>query len=153
MFPSLPHEPPSISTLTKINLIELPPLTPEEQPLEQSTKTVLSNMLPQADYLTIYNGLSVLLIGDHSIRTLYRDVAKVLKYGRLLDYNEVSRQNGKYTCMEGETTLKHEGKIGTFEYQDIKQFILPNNSTKLIYIHLASLLNDKISSDTLKFLK
>ncbi|CAF4625074.1 unnamed protein product, partial [Rotaria sp. Silwood2] len=58
MFPSLPHKPPSISTLTKINLIELPPSTPEQQPLEQSTKTVLSNMLPQSDYLTIYNGLS-----------------------------------------------------------------------------------------------
>ncbi|CAF3607708.1 unnamed protein product [Rotaria sp. Silwood1] len=57
MFPSLIHKPPSISTLPKINLIELPPLTPKKQPLEQSTKAVLSNMLPQSDYLTIYNGL------------------------------------------------------------------------------------------------
>ncbi|CAF1379449.1 unnamed protein product [Rotaria sp. Silwood1] len=60
MFPSLIHKPPSISTLPKINLIELPPLTPKKQPLEQSTKAVLSNMLPQSDYLTIYNGLTSL---------------------------------------------------------------------------------------------
>jgi hypothetical protein len=171
MLPSLPHTPPSISTLSKISLIELPPLTSEEQPLEKSTKTVLSDMLPQSDYLTIYNGLTVLFIGDHSIRTLYRGVAKVLKYNRSLECSEASRQNGKYNCIEGslrekmldklliitntlgETNLRHKGTICTVEYQDIKQFVLPNNSTKLIYLHLGSLLNDKSATDALKSLK
>jgi len=76
MFPSHP------STLPKINLIELPLLVLDEKGLEKSTKIALSHMLPQSDYLKI------LFIGDNSIRTLYQDVIKALKYGRLLDYIE-----------------------------------------------------------------
>ncbi len=76
-------------------------VTTEEKPLQYSTKVALSDMLPQSDYLRIYNSLNVLFIGDNSIDTLYRDLAKMLQYDRLLDYNEASRPNGKYNCIEG----------------------------------------------------
>jgi hypothetical protein len=89
------------STIPKINRIEIPPLRSDEKSFEKSTEVILTDMLPQSDYLKIYQGLTVLFIGDNSIRTLYRDVAKVLKFGLLLDYSEASRQNGNYNCMEG----------------------------------------------------
>lgn len=101
MSSSPPHTPSGISTLPKINLIQVPPSTPEEKPLQRSIKTASPDILPQLDYLKIYNGLTCLFIGDNSICTLYQDVSKVLKHGRLLDYTEASRQNGKYNCIEG----------------------------------------------------
>ncbi len=53
----------------------------------------------------------------------------------------------------GETKLKAEDWIGKENYEHIRQFDLPNNSTKLIYIYLSSLLNDNILTGSLNFLK
>jgi hypothetical protein len=39
------------------------------------------------------------------------------------------------------------------DYEDIRQFDLLDNSAKLIYIYLSSLLNDKIPVDAVQFLK
>ena len=56
----------------------------------------------QADYLKVFNGLNVLFIGDASIRTLYRDLCKMIRFGRLLETSEAARQNGNYPCLDGQ---------------------------------------------------
>jgi hypothetical protein len=80
---------PSFSTLPKINRIQKGALTSEEQPLQRSTKTACSDVLPRTDYLNIYKGLTVLFVEDNSMRTLYRDLSKVFPFSERKGYTRV----------------------------------------------------------------
>ena len=55
----------------------------------------------QPHYLKAFTGLNILLIGDASIRTLYRDLCKMIRFGRLLKTSEANRHNGNYPCLDG----------------------------------------------------
>ena len=96
------HAPPNSSTLPKINRIQRSVLSLEEQATQNLTKTS-ADLRSQADYIKIYKGLTVLFAGDNSIRTLYRDLCKVLKFGRLLEYTEAACQSGNYKSIEGKS--------------------------------------------------
>lgn len=165
------QQPTSPSTIPKINRIRKAALSPEEQPLQRLTTTITAtNLLPQSDYLNIYRNLNVVFIGDNSIRILYRDLCKILKFNRLLEYTEAACQNGSYKLIEGklkeinnlnissshssgESRLRGGGRIGMDDYEDIKQFHLENNSTKLFYIHLSTILNEQISMKSIDYLR
>ena len=81
-----------VSLLGRIPLKKTEPLP---LPARLSKKT-------QADYLKVFNGLNVVLIGDALIRTLYRDLYKMFWFGRLLSTSDVARQNGNYPCLDGQ---------------------------------------------------
>lgn len=55
----------------------------------------------QADYFRVYTGVSVLFIGDASIRTLYFDTIKMLSSGHLLDDSEAARQSAHDVVLFG----------------------------------------------------
>lgn len=96
------HKMSSFANLTKIPRIQKPALPAEQAHLVKSTKVAFSDtLLSCGDYRNIYSNLTVLFIGDNSIRTLFRDMCKSLKSGHLLDYMEASRQNGKYKTADG----------------------------------------------------
>ncbi len=91
-----------LSDLPQIKRIEKAPLTIELEHLAKSTKVPASTtLLSCVDYNKIYKNFTVLFIGDNSIRTLFRDLCKSLKCGRLLDFTEVAKQNGNYKPIEG----------------------------------------------------
>lgn len=91
-----------LSALPKIKRIEKDALSVDDEHLAKSTKaTFSSSLLSQTDYLNIFKNVTILFIGDNSIRTLFRDLCKALKYGRLLDFTEVQKQNGNYKPIEG----------------------------------------------------
>jgi hypothetical protein len=75
-----------------------------------TTKKASRNLLSQNDYLNIYKDLTVLFIGDNSIRIRYRDLCKIFKFGRLLEYTETECQNGNYQAIEGKLKTKVKSK-------------------------------------------
>lgn len=89
------------TTIPKINKIQKPAPTPEEEPSQRSTKSASSiSSLSKADYINIFKNLTVLFVGNNAFRTLFRDLCQVLKYDRLLDYIAAACQNGEYTSIE-----------------------------------------------------
>jgi hypothetical protein len=104
---------PMVTCLAKIERIRKAPLTEAELSSQRSTKSPISS-LTQMNYLNIFKNLTILYIGDPSIRILFRDLCKVLKYGRLLDYTEAACANGEYRCMEG--NADHECIEGLFVF-------------------------------------
>jgi hypothetical protein len=106
-FPSNSPSPDS-STLPKMKRIEKGPLTQVQLSCQRLTKAAAADLLSQHDYLNICKDLSVLFIGDNSIRTLYRDLCKVLSVDHLLDCTEVACANSNYKCIQGIFTIKIE---------------------------------------------
>ncbi|CAF1097658.1 unnamed protein product [Adineta ricciae] len=142
-----------MSSIGKINRIEKVPLPPDQAKAARSTKIpLITTRLPQIDYLNIFKGLTVLFIGDNTIRTIYKDFCSVLKYDRLLDYTEAARQHGQYKPVQDERVLLSDGKIGTDQYRDIKEFFLKDNSTRLIFVYIATIF-DGIAQCNLEYLK
>ncbi|CAF1097752.1 unnamed protein product [Adineta ricciae] len=137
----------------KIPRIQKQPLPLDQAKAAKSTKiSLVANSLPRNDYLKIFKGLTVLFIGDNTIRTLYRDLCSVLQYDRLLTADETARPHGDYHLIENEHVLVKEGKLKTDEYRDIKEFVLTENSTHLIYIYIATIFNG-IPRFNLEYLK
>lgn len=91
-----------LSELPKFKRIEKASLTVDEEHLAKSTKATFSTtLLFCVDYKNIYKNFTVIFRGDNSIRTLFRDLCKSLQYGRLLDFTEVTKQNGNCKSIEG----------------------------------------------------
>ncbi|CAF3116181.1 unnamed protein product, partial [Rotaria sp. Silwood2] len=61
--------------------------------------------MSQLDIFRIFNNLTILFIGDSSIRTLYRDFTKLFSTNRLLENTEATIQHGEYKTMPGEQRL------------------------------------------------
>ncbi|CAF2824317.1 unnamed protein product [Rotaria sp. Silwood2] len=74
-------------------------------------------VITKADILRIIYKLTILFIGDSSIRTLFRDFIKLLSNNHLLENTEVAIQYGNY--------------------KDDRLHFCESSSTILIYIHLA----------------
>ncbi|UJR18789.1 hypothetical protein I4U23_005695 [Adineta vaga] len=128
--------------MDKIPRIQRQPLALDQAKVAKSTKiSLVANRLPRDDYLKIFKGLTILFIGDNTIRTLYRDLCSVLQYDRLLTADETARPHGDYHLIENEHVLVKEGKLKTDEYRDIKEFVLTEDSTRLIYIYIATIFN------------
>ncbi|CAF1508679.1 unnamed protein product [Rotaria magnacalcarata] len=92
--------------------------------------------MSQLDIFRIFNNLTILFIGDSSIRTLYRDFTKLFSTNRLLENTEATIQHGEYKTMPGEQRLLTGGARGTGTYKDIREYFCEFSSTRLIYIHL-----------------
>ena len=91
-----------LSSLPKIKKITRSALEKDKDHLGRSTKAIFSNCsLSMLDCRNIYKNNTVLFLGDNFIRTVYRDLCQQLKYGRLLDFTEVNRQNGLYKPLDG----------------------------------------------------
>ncbi|CAF4881759.1 unnamed protein product, partial [Rotaria sp. Silwood1] len=76
---------------------------------------------------------------DSSIRTIYRDFAKLFEINRFLSIQEAKMQHGEYQLLQGERRLQHGGSCGTTDYKDIRQYYCQHSSTTLIYVHIATL--------------
>ena len=57
------------------------------------------------DVQRILSNRTILLLGDASIRTLYRDLVIMLKENRLLADSEAACQNGEYRLIVGKLTF------------------------------------------------
>lgn len=98
--------------------------------------------ISQKEMFHTFADLTILFIGDNSMRTLYRDFVKIFSSGHLLDKTEAAMQHGEYRETNGEIRLQQGGQRGTSEYKDIRQYFCQSSSTKLIYIHLATVFGD-----------
>ncbi|CAF2150514.1 unnamed protein product, partial [Rotaria magnacalcarata] len=121
--------------------------------------TTSCQSLPQGLALTkndachIFQNKTIFYVGDASIRTLFRDLAKMLTNGQELTNIEVAVENGEYEPIQGEKCHFKKGHIDAFDYVDFRSF--RSSSIKLYYVHFSSLraiiINDLIEwfeSDT-----
>ncbi|CAF2147880.1 unnamed protein product [Rotaria magnacalcarata] len=99
-------------------------------------------IITQTEMFRIFHNLTILFVGDSSIRTLFRDFTKFFSKNRLLENTEAQSQHGEYKLVEGETRLKTGGSRGTPEYKDIRQYECQSSSTRLIYIHLPTIFGE-----------
>ncbi|CAF1362886.1 unnamed protein product [Adineta ricciae] len=137
----------------KIPRIQREPLSKDEASAALSTKaSLLSSRLPRADYFNIYKNMTVLFIGDQSMRTMYRDLCHMFKFDRMLDYTDAKRSDGDYKLLQDEEIIFKTGQKGTDLYYDIKQFYLKEKNIKLIHVHLSTLFNDR-GPKNLEFIK
>ena len=89
---------------------------PKLKKVETNNTTSPSNSLPrtnypnviisQTDMFRIFSHLTILFIGDNSMRTIYRDFVKIFSNGHLLDKTEAAMQHGEYRTMNGSLHLK-----------------------------------------------
>lgn len=57
----------------------------------------------QLEYMQIYDGLSVLILGDASMRVLYMDLCRMLSTGSCLSAGDAALQRGKESSMAGKS--------------------------------------------------
>jgi hypothetical protein len=66
-----------------------------------ATNTHPNIIITKNDALRIFHGLTILFIGDPFLRTLFRDLVKLISTGHLLDQSEAAIQNGEYQPNQG----------------------------------------------------
>lgn len=57
--------------------------------------------ISQKDMFRIFASLTVVFIGDNSIRNLFRDFVKIFSNGHFLTRTEAALQHGEYRVVEG----------------------------------------------------
>lgn len=62
--------------------------------------------ISQSDMFRIFNNLTILFVGDSSIRTLYRDFTKLFSTNCLLANTEALIQHGEYKTIAGNYILQ-----------------------------------------------
>ncbi|CAF1334222.1 unnamed protein product [Rotaria sordida] len=108
--------------------------------------------ISQLDMFRLCASLTILFIGDNSIRTLYRDFVQILSDGKLLIKNEATKQHGNYKEVEGEVRLQEGGTLGALDYKDVHHYFCETSSTQLIYIYIPTVFGD-IAKTNINFLK
>ena len=88
--------PTSIASLPKIPRIQHK--TESTEPFDSTTITTNypKIIITQDDALRIFQGLTILFVGDPFLRILYHDLVKLLSTGRLLEQSEAVMQHGEY---------------------------------------------------------
>ena len=91
--------PTSIASLPKIPRIQHN--TASTEPIDSAATTTSTTNYPkiiltQDEALRIFQGLTILFVGDPSLRILYHDLVKLLSTGRLLEESEAAMQHGEY---------------------------------------------------------
>ncbi|CAF4728002.1 unnamed protein product [Rotaria sp. Silwood1] len=107
--------------------------------------------ISQEDMFHIFDYLTILFIGDNSIRTIYRDFVQIFSTGRLLKKGDATIQHGEYK-MEGEVRLQKGGKRGHRDYKDVRYYFCQTSSTQLIYIYIPTVFGD-IAQRNIDYLK
>ncbi|CAF1250419.1 unnamed protein product [Rotaria sordida] len=145
----------SSSTIPKFERIHKQQLLKDQthsQIVTKESSMFSKTLLTHDDYEKIYKNMTILFVGENSIRILYRDCVKVITTGRLLDYTEASCCNGHYKIVEGETIVKADGSIGSLGYKNIRKFKSMNNSIKIIFIYLPTIMDYDLAVDNLRYL-
>ncbi|CAF1451412.1 unnamed protein product [Rotaria sordida] len=132
---------PKISHIKKDTTITNTCNASETNEEEEEVSTHQKITITKFDAMKIFHDYTILYIGDPLIRTLYHDLIKLLSNGTLLDVKEVQQQNGEYTPIKNENSLKFGRQIGMNEYQDIRRFDQSESGTTCIYIHLPTIMN------------
>ncbi len=89
--------PTSISSLPKIPRIQHN--TASTEPSDSTTTTATNYpkiIITPNDALRIFQGSTILFVGDPFLRILYHDLVKLFSTGRLLEQSEAAIQHGEY---------------------------------------------------------
>ncbi|CAF4335357.1 unnamed protein product [Rotaria sp. Silwood2] len=128
------------STTTSYQLLnrqfKIPRIKRITNTVKKESKKYPDVTITQSDIFRMFFKLTILFIGDSSIRTIYRDFVRLFSNGRLLEITEAAMQNGEFKEAEGERRLQKDGKRGNPNYKDIREYFCEASSTRLIYIHL-----------------
>jgi hypothetical protein len=68
-------------------------------------------IITKNDALRIFHGLTILFIGDPFLRTIFRDLVKLISSGHLLEQSEAAMQNGEYLPNQGRNSYSYTLKI------------------------------------------
>ncbi|CAF3078812.1 unnamed protein product [Rotaria socialis] len=136
----LPRIPRIQHDLPTSTVVDMGPIIPPP-PQQTYPEVIITNN----DALRIFKNMNILFIGDPFLRTLYRDVTKLLSNGRLLEASEAKSQSGEYGAIENECRLLASGRIGMNDYKDIRKFYLQSTSTTCVYVHLPTVMGSCVT--------
>ena len=102
------------------------------------TTRLLATTKEQARHL--FHNKRVLFAGDASIRTLYRDMARLLEDGNQMPDADVNIPMGDYPMMPSEIHSRRGGQVGDLHHFEVRMYRSPPPSaTTLYYVYINGL--------------